>query len=150
MELAEPTNRNIGSYPPAFLRAIARVGRAGTPDGGRDGSEVERQFRESWQRHRYSELPGPIGAKLFELAADIGPEAAEDCLRRALRACGWREPGEAGGAGAARRAARTANQLALIAALRAEAAGHYRLAAAAAGEIGCAGELSERLERAYS
>ena len=47
-------------------------------------------YRDWWQRYRYSELPGPIAAKVFDLAVNIGPAHAVRCLQRALRACGRR------------------------------------------------------------
>ncbi|MGH7917268.1 MAG: putative peptidoglycan-binding domain-containing protein, partial [Candidatus Binataceae bacterium] len=75
-------------------------------------------------------LPGPIGVKTFDLAINIGPEHAVRCLQRALRACGRRVADDGvlgiqtyGAAGAV-------NQLALIAAMRSEAAGYYRVLAA--------------------
>ena len=74
-------------------------------------------------------MPPAIGAKLFDLAVNMGGEAAVRCLQRALRACGA-DPGEDGVPGAGTRAAAAAaNVIALIAAVRAEAAGHYRLVA---------------------
>lgn len=87
-------------------------------------------YRDWWLRFGYSDLPGPIGAKIFDLAVNIGPEHAARCLQRALRACG-RTLTEDGMLGPqTRKSAATANQLALIAALRSEAAGYYRMLAA--------------------
>jgi lysozyme family protein len=144
------------SYPPTFQRAVARVlgdegGYVDNPAdaGGEtkfgickrdypnlDIAALSREqamaiyYRDWWQRYRYADLPGPIAAKLFDLAINIGPENAVRCLQRALRACGRRlaEDGVAGRATLA--AARAANQLALLAALRSEAAGYYRTLAA--------------------
>jgi lysozyme family protein len=67
---------------------------------------------------------------VFDLAVNIGPAHAVRCLQRALRACGRRltEDGALGRATVL--AAAGANQLALAAALRAEAAGYYRARAA--------------------
>jgi lysozyme family protein len=143
-------------YPPAFERAVARllgdeggyVDNPADPGGETKFGITKREypnveiaaltrteaiaiyFRDWWQRYRYSELPGPIAAKIFDLAVNIGPEHAVRCVQRALRACGRRvtEDGAMGRATIA--AAGAANQLALIAALRAEAAGYYRTLAA--------------------
>jgi len=88
-------------------------------------------FRDWWMRFGYGDLAEPIGAKLFNLAVNMGPEHAGRCLQRALRACG-RPVAEDGVVGAATRAAAAqADQSALIAAFRSEAAGHYRALAAA-------------------
>jgi lysozyme family protein len=144
------------NYPPAFGRAIARLlgdegGYADNPadPGGETKFGITKReypnvdiaaltraeaiaiyYRDWWQRYHYSELPGPIGAKVFDLAVNIGPDHAVRCVQRALRACGRRvtEDGALGRATIA--AAGAANQLALIAALRAEAAGYYRALAA--------------------
>lgn len=87
-------------------------------------------YRDWWQRFRYAELPGPIGAKLFDLAVNMGPSEATRCLQRALRACG-KTVGEDGALGKTTFAAtRVVSQLALAAALRSEAAGYYRTIAA--------------------
>jgi lysozyme family protein len=83
-----------------------------------------------WQRYHYSDLPAPIGAKVFDLAVNVGPEHAMNCLQRALRACGKRVEEDGANGPATRFAARAANQAALLAALRSEAAGYYRELAA--------------------
>ncbi len=144
------------SYPPAFQRAVARVladegGYVANPadPGGETRFGISKRnypnldvaalsraqaiaiyYRDWWQRYHYAELPGPIAVKLFDLAVNIGPDHAARCLQRALRACGRRmaEDGVVGRATLA--AARAANQLALLAALRSEAAGYYRALAA--------------------
>ena len=150
------TQKQLSNYPPAFERAVARVlgdegGYADNPSdpGGETKFGISKReypqldiaaltradavaiyYRDWWQRYRYSELPGPIAAKVFDLAVNIGPAHAVRCLQRALRACGRRltEDGALGRATAT--AAAGANQLALAAALRAEAAGYYRALAA--------------------
>jgi lysozyme family protein len=148
--------QNPKSYPPAFERAVARllgdeggyVDNPADPGGETKFGITKREypqvdiaaltraeaiaiyFRDWWQRYRYSELPGPVAAKTFDLAVNIGPDHAVRCVQRALRACGRRvtEDGAIGPATIV--AAGAANQLALIAALRAEAAGYYRALAA--------------------
>jgi len=144
------------NYPPAFTRAIDRLlGDEGSyvdnpaDPGGETKFGITRReypdldiaaltrtdavaiyFRDWWQRYRYSELPGPIATKVFDLAVNIGPDHAVRCLQRALRACGRRvlEDGVLGRATTT--AVVAANQLAMLAALRAEAAGYYRALAA--------------------
>ncbi len=82
-------------------------------------------------RFGYGDLADPIGAKLFDLAVNMGPGDAGRCLQRALRACG-RPVADDGMVGAeTRAAAAAANQPALIAAFRSEAAGYYRALAVA-------------------
>ena len=148
--------KQLSNYPAAFERAVARVlgdegGYANNPSdpGGATKFGISQReypqldiaaltradavaiyYRDWWQRYRYSQLPGPVAAKVFDLAVNIGPAHAVRCLQRALRACGRRltEDGALGRATAM--AAAGANQLALIAALRAEAAGYYRALAA--------------------
>ena len=165
------------SYPPAFARAVTIVlanegGYTRNPadPGGEtnfgickreypqvDISRLTRAeavaiyFRDWWRRYKYSDLPGPIGAKLFDLAVNVGPEHAARCLQRAVRACGRRvaEDGQVGAE--TRTAAQAANQVALMAALRSEAAGYYRTLAASAHGNGDAREfLTGWLERAYA
>ena len=148
--------QELKNYPPAFERAVARLlgDEGGYVDNPADpggetkfgitkreypkvdiaaltrGEAIAIYYRDWWQRYRYSELPGPIAAKTFDLAVNIGPDHAVRCVQRALRACG-RPVTEDGAIGRATIvAAGAANQLALIAALRAEAAGYYRTLAA--------------------
>ncbi len=144
------------NYPPAFARAIARllgdeggyVDNPADPGGATKFGITKREYpdldiaaltradavaiyyRDWWQRYRYSGLPGSIGAKLFDLAVNIGPDHAVRCLQCALRACGRRviEDGVLGRETTA--AVGAANQLAMLAALRSEAAGYYRVLAA--------------------
>jgi len=166
------------SYPPAFLCAMNRLLRdeggyskySDDPGGETHFGISKREYpdldiagltreeaakiyyRDWWMRYGYSDLPGPIGAKLFDLAVNIGPEHATRCLQRALRACG-RAPAEDGMLGPeTRKGAASANQMALMAALRAEAAAYYRVLAA--GARGAAAESDRKfiegwLNRAY-
>jgi lysozyme family protein len=146
----------LQSYSPAFQRAVARVLRdeggyvdnAADPGGEtkfgickRDYPDVDIAaltrdqaiaiyYRDWWQRYHYADLPGPISVKLLDLAVNIGPDHAGRCLQRALRACGRRIVDDGVIGPVTIEAARAANQLALIAALRAEAAGYYRTLAA--------------------
>jgi len=165
------------SYPPAFARAVDRVlANEGGYSCNRSDLGGETRFgisqreypqvdiaaltragaiaiyyRDWWRRYHYSDLPGPIGAKLFDLAVNIGPEHAAHCLQRALRACGKRVDEDGLIGEETRTAAPAANQIALMAALRSEAAGYYRTLAANAhgADNGATEFLSGWLNRAY-
>jgi lysozyme family protein len=93
---------------------------------------VEIYWREWWLRFGFARLPASAAVKTFDLAVNMGAGHAIECLQRALRACGMRvdEDGVIG-AGTAL-AARRAEPGALMAAMRSEAAGYYRTAAALA------------------
>ena len=175
MTITDPSQPT--GYPAAFTRAVERVltdegGYSRNPrdPGGETRFGISRReypqvdiaaltrsgaiaiyYRDWWDRYHYSDLPGAIGTKLFDLAVNIGPEHAARCLQRALRACG-KPVVEDGLVGEATRAAApAANQLALMAALRSEAAGYYRtLAASTRTPAGNAEEfLKGWLNRAY-
>jgi lysozyme family protein len=172
------TSSNLQSYPPAFQRAAERVlgDEGGYVDNPADpGGEtkfgickrdypdldiaaltreqaISIYYRDWWQRYGYADLPGPIAVKLLDLAVNIGPGHAGRCLQRALRACGRRmiDDGVVGPVTTA--AARAANQVALLAALRSEAAGYYRTLAALDRGRGADGDrefLQGWLNRAY-
>jgi lysozyme family protein len=164
-----------GSYPPAFARAVALLlvdegGYSCNPadPGGETNFGISKRqypqtdiksltrddaiaiyFRDWWRRFCYSDLPGPIGAKLFGLAVNMGPAHAARCLQRALRACGRPVDEDALVGASTRAAAAAANQLALIAALRSEAAGYYRLLAANEHPNSATEFLNGWLNRAY-
>ena len=89
-------------------------------------------WREWWLRFGFARLPDAVAAKTFDLAVNVGARHAIQCLQRALRACGSpvTEDGLLGPATAL--AARRADAASLIAALRSEAAGYYRLTSALA------------------
>ncbi len=163
-----------GSYPSAFIKALERVladeGGYAVGVGDRGGPTKfgisQRQYpeldmpsltraqaaaiyyRDWWLRFDFGALPEAIGAKLFNLAINMGPREATLCLQRALRACGI-AVGEDGTLGAQTRgAASRADSGALLVALRSEAAGHYRQLAAAAAHRG-GGQLRERFLRGW-
>ena len=148
------------AYSPEFLTAVQRVlanegGYSSNPDdpGGatnfgisarshpglavaaltRDAA-VEIYWREWWLRFGFAQLPAAAAAKTFDLAVNIGAGHAIECLQRALRACGLpvTEDGVIGAVTAAEAA--RADPAALMAALRSELAGHYRLVAAKANQ----------------
>ena len=88
---------------------------------------IEIYWKRYWMGHGYEQLPEPVAIKVFDLAVNLGEQTVTICLQRALRACGIRvkidgllgpETCEATG---------RADGASLMAALRSEAAGEYRL-----------------------
>lgn len=106
-------------------------------------------YRDWWLRFSFSRLPEAAGAKLFDLAVNIGPANAVRCLQRASRACGrmLADDGVLGPETIA--AAFAADQNALLAALRSEAAGYYRSLAISEGGSAGSEFLAGWLNRAY-
>jgi len=108
---------------------------------------IEIYWEKYWQGRGYDLLPASVAVKVFDLAVNMGRVLAGICLQRALRACGASvtEDGEIGPKTAA--AAASVDPLALLAAVRSEAAGEYRRMATLPGQ-----RVFERgwLNRAYS
>lgn len=153
----QPTSPPQSSYPAAFDRAISRllrdeggyVNNPADPGGATrfgishrdypdlDISALTREqaiaiyYRDWWLRYGYADLPATVGAKLFDLAVNMGPANAGRCLQRALRACEQPVADDGVVGESTRAAAAAANQPALLAAFRSEAAGYYRALAAA-------------------
>ena len=143
-------------YPVEFAQAVARVmaDEGGTVDDPADGGGLTRfgisaraypqldishltqaeaaaiYYRDWWEKFNFAELPGPIASKCFDLAVNMGASHAIICLQRALHACGNSlvEDGALGVSTIA--AAHGVRQDELLPALRSEAAGYYRTAAA--------------------
>ncbi len=90
---------------------------------------AESQVVEAGHRHghRYEFLPEVIAIKVFDLAVNLGHKTAVMCLQRALHACGLRVAIDGRLGMETCGAAGQADQGALMAALRSEAAGEYRL-----------------------
>lgn len=88
---------------------------------------IELYWERHWQGQGYDRLPGRIAVKVFDLAVNMGKGAAVRCLQRALRACG--KPVKTDGVlGPNTWTAANSDQTdQLLAALRSEAAGEYRL-----------------------
>jgi lysozyme family protein len=91
---------------------------------------VKIYWNEWWLRFGFAQLPAAVAAKTFDLAVNMGARDAIECLQRALRASGVpvTEDGAIGPATAI--AAEGADPATLMAAMRSEFAGHYRLVAA--------------------
>jgi lysozyme family protein len=88
---------------------------------------IEIYWERYWQGRGYERLPDAIAIKVLDLAVNFGEQTVVLCLQRALRACGIRVKvdgllGPETCAGAA-----AADQAVLMAALRSEAAGEYRI-----------------------
>jgi len=105
-------------------------------DGDVDDFDVRSMTREDaimiyrdfwWDENRYSELPGLVAIKVFDLAVNMGSRQAHLLLQRALRANGSTDVVEDGALGpVTRRAVIAGDALSVQAALRSEAAGFYR------------------------
>jgi lysozyme family protein len=126
-----------------WLRSVGELEGAGSAlalydldqDGDLDADDVAQLTREMakdlyrtrfWEPHEYASMPASIGAKTFDLAVNMGPRQAHRLVQRACRAAD-REIADDGLLGPQTRAAiRQADELALQAALRSEAAGFYR------------------------
>lgn len=88
---------------------------------------IEVYWERYWHGHRYEFLPEVIAIKVFDLAVNLGHKTAVTCLQRALHACGLRVTIDGAPGTETCGAAQQADQTALMAALRSEAAGEYRL-----------------------
>lgn len=88
--------------------------------------------RQWWDRYGYARINDPgIAVKIFDLAVNMGPAPAHRCLQRAVRAC-WFAVADDGVFGPKTLAAvNAADPRLLMAALKSEAAGHYRALIAA-------------------
>ncbi|HRY42289.1 MAG TPA: glycosyl hydrolase 108 family protein [Candidatus Krumholzibacteria bacterium] len=133
-----PTKYGIASrwHPEVDLKTLTRE------------QAIEIYWTDHWAGHRYETLPAPIAIKVFDLAVNLGHRAVVKCLQRALRACG--EMVEVDGllGRETARAAALVDQTVLVAALRSEAAGEYRVLAAKNQDQ--AVFLNGWLNRAYS
>ena len=88
---------------------------------------IEVYWERYWRGRRYEHLPESIAIKTFDLAVNLGHKTAMRCLQRALQACGLPVAIDGILGNQTCGAAGRANQAALLAALRSEAAGEYRL-----------------------
>src|SRR5690606_9548715 len=86
--------------------------------------------RDWWDRYRYGEIQdADVAAKVLDLAVNTGPVYAAMIVQRALHACGRRDVEIDGIIGSRTLAAINSvrPRAALLAAIKAEAAAHYRL-----------------------
>lgn len=124
-----------------LLRSLGDGGGDLDGDGDVDAADVAGMSRDQavaiyrrafWQPGRYSLIfSEAVAVKLFDLVVNMGPAPAHRCAQRALRACG-RPVVEDGMIGPITRCQVNATPAEiLLPALRAEAAGFYRLLVAA-------------------
>jgi lysozyme family protein len=122
-----------------------------TPDDIRNLTDADiRQLylQQFWLKGGYDKIADPsLAAKAFDLAVNMGPHQAHLCLQRALRACGFTLDQDGVIGPATLNAIDAADPLMLLAALRSEAAGFYRLLAATGKR---SKYLTGWLTRAYS
>lgn len=109
---------------------------------------IEIYWQRYWLGRGYERLPEPVAIKVFDLAVNIGDQTAVLCLQRALRACGIRVKADGLPGPETCGAAGRADAAALMAALRSEAAGEYRLRVAR--DAGQAAFRDGWLNRAYA
>ena len=88
---------------------------------------IEIYWERYWRGRRYDSLPDSIAIKTFDLAVNLGNRTAVKCLQRALQACGLPVAIDGILGNQTCGAAEKTNPDALLAALRSEAAGEYRL-----------------------
>ncbi len=88
---------------------------------------VEIYWHRYWVGRNYELLPDPVATKVFDLAVNLGHQTSVSCLQRALRACGQRIVLDGVLGQRTADAARRSGLGPLLAALRSEAAGEYRV-----------------------
>jgi lysozyme family protein len=106
-------------------------------------------YAQYWTPHPWAALPQAVAVKAFDISVDTGAGAAIKAVQRALRSCGISgiaDDGELGPITLA--AAQQPMSIDLLAALRSECAGYYRLVAE--HRPLAAKELPGWLNRAYS
>ncbi len=108
---------------------------------------IEIYWERYWQGRGYERLPEATAIKVFDLAVNLGDRTAVLCLQRALRACGIRVTVDGRLGPETCGAASGAAEAVLLAALRSEAAGEYRLRLERDGTQAAFG--SGWMERAY-
>ncbi len=91
---------------------------------------IDFYWREFWNKYQYSKFNDwYLATKVFDLAVNMGPNQAHRLLQQALLALGNKVVIDGKLGSITFRAANNANRDALLAALRSEAAGFYRLVA---------------------
>lgn len=88
---------------------------------------IEIYWERYWQGHGYERLPERVAIKVFDLVVNLGEQTVIHCLQRALRACGIHVKTDGLLGPETCEAAGRADEAVLLAALRSEAAGEYRL-----------------------
>lgn len=89
---------------------------------------VEVYYEFWWRQEGYDKIPGPVGAKVFDIAINTGPKASNRSLQRAVRAVSGVHLVDDGILGRKSKAAvKKLDSDILLPAFRSEAAGHYRV-----------------------
>ena len=109
---------------------------------------VEIYWNRYWQGRGYERLPELLAVKVFDLAVNLGEQTAVRCLQRAVRACGVRANVDGLLGPETFDAVAAADPGQILAALRSEAAGEYRLRVA--NDTGQAVFQDGWLNRAYA
>jgi len=109
---------------------------------------IEVYWERYWQGRGYERLPDAIAIKVFDLAVNLGGQTAVLCLQRALRASGIRVKVDGLLGPVTCGAAQGADGIVLLAALRSEAAGEYRIRLERDGSQGVFG--TGWMNRAYA
>lgn len=98
------------------------------------GQAIEIYWERYWKGRGYEDLRERIAIKVFDLAVNLGEKTVVTCLQRALRACGVPVKVDGRLGPETFGAARWTDDVPLLAALRSEAAGEYRLRVARDGD----------------
>lgn len=121
------------------LRDLEALGDRGdvNGDGLIDAADIKGMTRpfaaaffywEFWEKYHYGTLPGILAPiKIFDLAVVMGPYQAHVCVQRALRACGRCVVVDGILGRISRKTLSEVTETPFLAALRAEAAGVFRL-----------------------
>ena len=88
---------------------------------------IEIYWSTRWENRGYDQLPERIAIKTFDLAVNLGSKNAVTCLQRALRSTGILVAIDGVIGPETSGATRRDCEIALLAALRSEAAGEYRV-----------------------
>ena len=112
-----------------------------------EAQAIDRYRNRFWAPFHWWELPDSIAVKCFDMAVNLGPSPSVRCLQRALWAAGkhLKEDGLLGTLTVT--AVGDVQAPVLLAALRSEAAAHYRIIAATQPTL--SGALTGWLNRAY-
>lgn len=125
-----------------YLRKRGDLDGDGLPDGDLDGDgdvdvdDIRNMSREQaieiyrtgwWERYRYGELAAPVAVKAFDLSVNMGSRQAHKLLQRGCHAAENPTPDDGKIGPNTIAAARACDDEMLLAALRSEAAGFYRM-----------------------
>lgn len=113
-----------------------------------EAQAIDRYRDKFWTPYRWAELPDAVAVKAFDIAVNAGPFSSVQCLQRALRACGKRVLDDGALGTLTVTAAFDVPADALLAALKSEVAGHYRMVGVSKPQL--SGAITGLLNRAYA